>query len=350
MAEFTEVISLSDEVPRPRSTTFEIGTVTQDAVPLPDINEEGARNYLTAQSWPNGLQDQFLRSCRKIPIRFVIVDDSGSMSAGDGRRLVSEGSKKGFVNCSRWSELTESLRFHVLLAEEARAPTEFRLLNGGAPVMVGFGNDHGEGRNRAMSLLDSSPGGCTPLCAHIHAIVEQIKELAPQLHANDQKAVLVIASDGEASDGDIAHAMKPLQYLPVWVVVRLCTNEEKICTYWSEVDKQLEVDMDVLDDYESEAVEIGRVNDWLTYGEPLHRLREFGVTMKDLDLLDETCLVADQMRNVIAMITTGGKASDIPHPELDWEAFVEKMQLILEEAPLTWCPLVKDVAPWVRMW
>lgn len=35
------------------------------------------------------------------------------------------------VCCTRWSELTETLRFHINAAHSAGAPTEFRLLNGG---------------------------------------------------------------------------------------------------------------------------------------------------------------------------------------------------------------------------
>lgn len=37
-------------------------------------------------------------------------------------------------------------------------------------------------------------------------------------------------------------------------------------------------------------------NPWLTYGEPLHRLREFGIPIKEIDLLDEAALSLDQIR------------------------------------------------------
>ena len=42
--------------------------------------------------------------------------------------------------------------------------------------------------------------------------------------------------------------MKPLKNLPVWVVIRLCTDDERIVQYWNNVDSILEIDMDVLDD------------------------------------------------------------------------------------------------------
>ena len=39
-------------------------------------------------------------------------------------------------------------------------------------------------------------------------------------------------------------------------------------------------------------------NPWLTYGEPLHRLREFGIPVKDVDLMDESKLSLAQIRKV----------------------------------------------------
>ena len=74
--------------------------------------------------------------------------------------------------------------------------------------------------------------------------------------------------------------MRPLQFLPVIVVVRLCTDDASIVDYWNSIDEKLEVDIDVLDDFSGEAREVSVVNGWLTYGEPLHRLREFGCTLK----------------------------------------------------------------------
>ena len=53
------------------------------------INEVGLREYLTAHRWPPGLHDAVYRSLVKIPMRFFVVDDSGSMASSDGHRLVN---------------------------------------------------------------------------------------------------------------------------------------------------------------------------------------------------------------------------------------------------------------------
>lgn len=44
------------------------------------VNEVGAREYLTSQNWPVGLQDVLIHSLKTIPLRFFVYDDSGSVS------------------------------------------------------------------------------------------------------------------------------------------------------------------------------------------------------------------------------------------------------------------------------
>lgn len=117
-----------------------------------------------------------------------------------------------------------------------------------------------------------------------------------QLRSNGQKACVVIFTDGESSDGDVAQAMRPLKDLPVYVVLRLCTDDDRVVQYWNGIDSQLELDMDVLDDFCGEGKEVHEHNPWLNYGEPLHRLREFGLHVKEVDLLDEKKLSLEQVR------------------------------------------------------
>lgn len=52
--------------------------------------------------------------------------------------------------------------------------------------------------------------------------------------------------------------MRQLENLPVWVVVRLCTDEDKMVNYWNNVDSEVDLNMDVIDDHLGEAKEIYR--------------------------------------------------------------------------------------------
>jgi hypothetical protein len=215
------------------------------------------------------------------------------------------------VTCSRWAELAECLQFHAELAHAAQAPTEFRLLNKDPPVRIGFTSTKA-GRKSAKSSqhqlekfktqLQNAPFGQTPLCRHIAEVIEQIKVVADELRSKGQLACLVIASDGEATDGRLAKVMRALKDLPVWVVVRLCTNDPVIIQYWNDIDQELELNMDVLDDFHGEGVEVKTLNPWLNYGEPLHRMREFGVHIKELDLLDEQACEIAQVRQIAAVM------------------------------------------------
>ena len=56
---------------------------------MTSINEGGLREFLTAHQWPVGLQDQISKSLNRLPMRYFILDDSGSMATSDGHRMVN---------------------------------------------------------------------------------------------------------------------------------------------------------------------------------------------------------------------------------------------------------------------
>lgn len=193
------------------------------------------------------------------------------------------------------------MRFHAQFAHAAASPTMFRLLNRSTPFVVGQRTVPGfsEGQlQMLMGALDGTPNGGTPLCQHIREITEEIRVAAPQLRSNNQRAIVVICTDGEASDGDMTSAIAPLKDLPVHLVIRMCTDDERISSYWNQIDQNLELGMDILDDFRGEAQETHEHSSWLVYGEQLHRLREWGVIVKEFDLLDESKLSSEQMRAI----------------------------------------------------
>jgi len=203
------------------------------------------------------------------------------------------------TTCSRWTELTETLRFLAHLASSSNSPTEFRFLNGGHPLGVGFGNDNDNNLEQFLLAIERSPTGGTPLCLHLSDLTKTINNIQKQLRENNQKVMVVICTDGEASDGSIDEFLRPLQSMPVQILLKLCTDNEKVVKYWNNIDEVLELNMDVLDDLASEAKEVTYYNPWLTYGEPLHHLRMFGIAIKEFDLLDETPLTMEQMHVVV---------------------------------------------------
>jgi hypothetical protein len=55
--------------------------------------ETAVRQFLTQNMWPIGLQNALLQSIQSFPVRFMIVDDSGSMMANDGHIIMQHHGK-----------------------------------------------------------------------------------------------------------------------------------------------------------------------------------------------------------------------------------------------------------------
>jgi len=312
------------------------------------INEDGARHYLAQHGFTEGMIKGFLRNAMQVPIRFFICDDSGSMYENDGKRLIKN-KTRGLVSvpCSRWDELKDSLEFHMGLADASNSLTEFRFLNGPPSLVIGdFERDPDRcGLREMKKVLAKGPHGGTPLCAHINAIIPQIRSAERRLREAGQVACIVICTDGQCSDGNLVQAMKPLEHLPCWVVVKLCTDDDAIVNYWNNVDNQLELEMDVLDDLESEAKEVTEHNPWLNYSLQMHRIREWGFKhLKELDLLDERSLTHLQLVNVLCLLFDK-EIQDFPHPQADAHEFKRAIKACLPTVKTTYDPLYKRVMP-----
>ncbi len=72
------------------------------SLPLANLNDEAARRFLASFSFPVGFQTLLLEECAKIPLRFFICDDSGSMYESDGQLLVVSGTKHKAIVSSRY--------------------------------------------------------------------------------------------------------------------------------------------------------------------------------------------------------------------------------------------------------
>ena len=272
------------------------------------------------------------------------------MAHDDGSRLYAMGDKYKVVKCSRWDELVDMLKFHMGLSKAGNLACDFRMLNGLTPKRVGVKEvDPDNIAEKALQkAFDTGPAHMTPMCAVVTKVVDEIKRNEAWLRADGLSVSLVIACDGQASDGNIAQAMKPLEHLPVDVVIRLCTSDDNIVDYWNGIDSQLELTLDILDDPLGEAKEIESVNPWLNYGIQMHRLREFGVKLRELDHLDERLLSTGQMLKILSVIFDC-KQSDIPRPDVMWPEFKEFCSDKLKTLPNVYNPVTNKVEPWINM-
>ena len=74
------------------------------AYPETQVNEMGLRNFLMSHDWPDGLQECILKSAKKMPIRYFICDDSGSMQHNDGKKILR--GAKGKDRCIKLFDLS----------------------------------------------------------------------------------------------------------------------------------------------------------------------------------------------------------------------------------------------------
>ena len=105
---------------------------------------------------------------------------------------------------------------------------------------------HLEARQLKQAMQQLQPSGGTPLTEAVQQACNLIEIAAPALLASGQQAVVTLATDGLPNDNDtFMRALQRLQGLPVWLVVRLCTNDEGVVRYWSDLDQSLEMPLEV---------------------------------------------------------------------------------------------------------
>jgi len=292
------------------------------------------------------------------------------MSIGDGNRIAESLSAKvvKFVRCSRWSELQQTVEYHAKMAALLKAPTVFRLLNDPGRMIGPQQFSIGErGQNYIQEDVDivlqtmrqASPSGSTPLSQHLIEIRQNIESILPQLEGTGQKVAVILATDGLPTDrygrcdsnvrSEFEDNLRLLAGLPIWLVVRLCTDEESVVNYYNNLDSNLELSLEVLDDWTSEGQEVMEFNPWLNYGLCLHRIREMGSHHRLFDLLDERPLTLDEIREFLILLFGSESFDGIPDPNLEFNAFMSHLGMVCSKNGNTWNPIKKKMSPWVDM-
>lgn len=353
--------SVVQGVPVGDSAPTTASLIDTSSLPLahPSIASDEAVRVLTRTlDYPRGLAQQIAASCQSMPYHFWIVDNSGSMQKADGKRLVRDtGGTLRSISATRWEELCQVVLQTAEVAAAVGARIDFHLLNrdGLQPQYLTLDSSADDAIPAASKLSvaelrrrmqSTIPAGRTPLTAAVQQISALLRPVASRLQAAGQRSVVVLCTDGLPDDShSFLGALQELQALPVWLVVRLCTDDDGVVSYWNDLDARLEAPLEVLDDEVGEAREVHEAgNQWLTYAPQLQLARQFGMQSKLFDLIDETALLPSQ---IAAFCEELLGCDPLPEPEVDTLTFVQVLKAQLAEVPNVYDPLTRRMRPWI---
>ena len=356
-------------------------TATAPSMPpssaFPSFSRISELNYnqiksLKSQGFPQGLIDIIAQTTEYFPHRVWVVDNSGSMNQNDGNRLIPTKNKTQvrLAQCTRWEEIRETVNYHAQMAALIQIPTTFRLLNNpGAHVgkqefsVADKGYDvqtiERDVETAKHTMNNASPSRVTPLAKHVREIRESIVPMAEDLNNQGKKIAVILATDGLPTNergvggaderNEFIEALRSMEGLPVWIVIRLCTDEYDVVEFYNTVDEQLELSLEVLDDFIGEAEEVHEHNPWLNYTLPLHRIREMGIPHRLFDLLDERPFTRSELRDFCFLLFGQGVFDGVPDPEEDFTAFLKALDRILKIEKDQWDPVKKKMKPMLNL-
>ena len=327
------------------------------------------RHYVESLRLPPGCLPSVMKCYQSIDSRKWLIENSSSMRTRDAH-CVKIDSNLGHVgsedDVTRWDEFAQCFDFHLKMSARCWIPTQFWLVNDPGPdvgpqrfsVACGNKEDLSEEREIANEIIASVrlKQSRNPLPSQMRRIEKRIAKMAPRLIAENKHVTVVLCTCGEPSDEmgnkgaavmqEFVDCLVSLTKLPVKVIIRLCTDNEKATEFFNRLDAKLD-NIQVLDDYWGEAMEVYLHNPWLTYAFGLHRLREAGLSSDLIETLDERCFDIEDIYKFCKEFILGEDV-DLPHPR-NWDAFITSLESALRKEKQQWNPIKKKQTPWINI-
>lgn len=316
-----------------------------------------------------GLIQAVSQYANTVPLRIWVVDNSYSMQVRDGHRISgSTFSNLQKMDCTRWEEAQDRVAFHAYMAGCFGFPTRFNLVDSSTVVSQvpscfsiaehGPAAVQGEIQMAKQVMSQVQPiGRATPLAFHVLEIRKMIVQMAPQLSREGKTVSVVLLTSGLPTDFNGQHgpnalhefsqALRSLEGLPVWLVVRLCTDDERVVDFYNMIDAQINLPYDVLDDHSGEAIEVYLRNPWLNYALPLHQFRELGFAIPVFDELDERALSLSELHQLCALLFQ--TQQPLPDPSINWLNFLRGLHQVMSRENMHFNPITKTVGPWIDL-
>jgi hypothetical protein len=197
-------------------------------------------------------------------------------------------------------------------------------------------------------LSQCVPCYTTPLAGHMFALYDQVSALCSSLLPG-QRVAIIIASDGVPSNPQsFLDAMQALQTLPVYLIVRLCTNDEASMHFWNTLDLDLGIPVEILDDFEEENRIAYAMNPWCNYCVGVQRAREWGFRSKLFEKLRERPLTHSELHDYCALIF-GVKKDALADPKDQWEDFYYDIEALNARERRQYNPLTKRNRGWIDL-
>jgi len=320
-------------------------------------------HYMTKLEMPSGVLSTVVRNYHSCEKRYWYIDNSSSMKKIDSHLM---GDNFERIKVSRWEELSECVCFHSKMSAKCFLPTTFSLMNspssGSQQFDVCCSNESDVEREvdqvHRIMTAGTPAVGKTPLLECISDFKNDISREASQLSSKGKHVTLVMCTQGlptgRTGSANLAalrkftHSVYSLSKLPVKIVIRLCTNDEKTTRLYNGLDSKLD-NCECIDDWWGESLEVYLHNPWLCYGFGMHRLREAGLLWGLFNNLDERQLDLDEIHQFATSFFIGENESPgLPHPR-DWKSFMQSLSELVKKEKLQWNPVKKKRTPWINL-
>ena len=237
------------------------------------------QHYLTALRLPIGFLPSIITSYKSIDSRLWLMENTSSMKILDSHRAKTD-TKLKYIEKegghSRWTELSQTVDFHIKMSARCFIPTKFWLVNdpGSAvgpkrfAVAWGAHDDVKTERTLALDMMNNKitlDTNQNHMSQQLRKIERRVKEEAPRLMATNKVVTIVLCTQGRQTDEDgnegsdvmedFIDSLEALSKLPVKIVVRLCANDEKASELCNKIDDKLNNTV-VVFDYWGEAVSL----------------------------------------------------------------------------------------------